>query len=245
MAAHVSVSIEGVEPDSEGKTCARAFCPLATAGMAAAAPSTTAPYQVERLNYRNDRIESLWSDFEPKIFDLLLHRVIESDEKRESMVSAAQALNALYLELLTRGFAAKLPCGAVYQDRLVEFLKALQSLPDPVNTDLGDWGTFKIWEGLPLLAPVSRENWNSYDFLSEEGCNIGGFVGRLTREGIADFAWMGLWGFYRALETKPSRGSKRLKKQGAEADAYAPTTLIWLRLAGRKLYEEALAGSLS
>lgn len=229
--------------------------------MSSTTSPTPAPYKLERSTHPEAEMEWPWPKIEPKVYDILLGAVVESDGTPESSVIAAQGVNSLYLEfiegpataadflwnlweLVTRGFAAKLPWEGVNQDRLIGFLNVLRTLPDPVDIDLGDWGTYKVWGDLPLLGPVSNENWNSYDFDSEEGRNMGGFVARLTQEGIIDFSWMGLWAFNKALETKPSRRSKRLKKQGAEADAYVPLTLVWLRLAGKKLYNEALAGSL-
>ena len=66
---------------------------------------------------------------------------------------------------LIHDLARQVPHDSPEQDRLVAIIKELRDLPSK-TIPLGEWGTVRVWQGLPLLGPTLREKWDSKHFSS-------------------------------------------------------------------------------
>lgn len=110
-----------------------------------------------------------------------------------SPADAAKALNGLYPHSLDTsgdaeskdkagGFlwwfwdlfhdlARQVPHDSLEQDRLVAIIKELRDLPSK-TISLGEWGTVRVWGGLPLLGPTLREKWDSKCCISHPALSV-------------------------------------------------------------------------
>lgn len=218
----------------------------------------TQSFTVERPVYSEaDIAENPWYSTELRIYDVLA-KVVESGAV--SLTATAQELDTLFPTKRPAGpseneapesflwefwgivakVAGETPHAGPYQDRLIEFLKALRDLPNPVDLSLENWGSVKLWEDLPLLGPVFREALDT-----DQGINLEAFLARITQSGIASWSWLGLTAFHAAFEVEPDSRAQAFQKQGPGLDASVPRVAIWLELVGSKVYEEVKAGTLS
>lgn len=218
---------------------------------------TTPPFTIERPTYSETEIaENTWYTIELGIYDILAS-VMESGGA--TPISAAQQLCSLFPTNRPAIFAGnegpesflwefwgivakvigKTPFEGAYQERLVDFLKALRDFPDPVELQLENWGSVKLWADLPLLGPVFREALDT-----DQGVNLEAFLARLTQAGIANWSWLGLVSLHAALEVEPDSRARAYEEQGPILEARVPRAVMWLEIAGRKLYEGVAEGAL-
>ncbi|TEB27404.1 hypothetical protein FA13DRAFT_1736527 [Coprinellus micaceus] len=205
---------------------------------------TTPPFTIERPTYSEAEVaENPWYAIELGVYDILAG-IIES--RSATSISAAQQLNSLFPTNRPQTSAGNeapesflwefwgIVAKVVAETPLIDFLKALRDLLDPVELQLENWGSVKLWADLPLLGPVFREALDTY-----QGMNLEAFLARLTQAGIANWSWLGLVSLHAALEVEPDSRARAYKEQGPILEASVPRAVIWLEIAGRKLYEGA------
>lgn len=107
-----------------------------------------------------------------------------------------------------------------------------------MDVELECWGSVKLWADLPLLGPAFRE---ALDV--RQGINFEAFLARITQSGIANWSWLGLCVMHGALEVEPDPRARAYQEQGPGFDATILRAIMWLEIAGVKLYEEVKAGA--
>ena len=228
-----------------------------TTGKPFSMTTQTPTFTIERPTYSEAEVaENPWYTVELGIYTVLAG-VIESG--RVTPISAAQQLHSLFptnrpptaeghetpesflweFWCIFAKVVGDVPFKGRYQDRLVDFIKALRALPDPVDLQLENWGSVKLWTVLPLFGPVFRE---ALDM--DQSVNLEAFLARVTQAGIADWSWLGLVSLHAALEVEPDPRARAHKEQGLILEVTVPKAVMWLEIAGRKLYDGVTEGAL-
>ncbi|KAJ7681983.1 hypothetical protein DFH06DRAFT_285073 [Mycena polygramma] len=141
---------------------------------------------------------------------------------------------------------------AAAQQRLVALTAALKARPDPptpVNAAVAkqfNWLGTEMWASQACFGPSGREMWNDLP-----GCgagwhspevrawiNVNAFVARLTAQGVRDIRVYGVWALRDTLEDEITIGGHHPADSVDQmAEGMFETAAVWVRLAGRFIYE--------
>ncbi|KAH6901533.1 hypothetical protein BKA70DRAFT_683453 [Coprinopsis sp. MPI-PUGE-AT-0042] len=136
--------------------------------------------------------------------------------------------------------AAQVPDGHPSQSQLVDLIKGLRDLPDPVEyIPIGQIMTERVWADLPGIGIELREAMDDDDRYT---LGLEEFMVRLVQEIDLGFTWMAFGTINRALE-RPETASKG--KNGVETQPVLAQRIesslrhmeIWVEIAGQKLYQ--------
>ncbi|KAJ4328088.1 hypothetical protein N0V84_001456 [Fusarium piperis] len=138
-------------------------------------------------------------------------------------------LDALWNNILSA--ADKIPHDQ--QDKLVDVMRAIKSMPEPVHEGkkMVIWGSESRWDELPLFAPLSREQLDIAQSRSGQAfVNINAFFARLTAAEIDNSLLFAIWVFREALED-PAEDEIGQKKSPEQLKAAA----VWFVYAAESL----------
>ncbi|KAF7553531.1 hypothetical protein G7Z17_g3557 [Cylindrodendrum hubeiense] len=120
-------------------------------------------------------------------------------EKDGDLAKVENELDSLWSAVLTA--AEETP--HEQQDRLVEIVRAIKEMPQPVHESkkLEIWGEEQSWDQLPLFGAKARERLDTAREKSGAAfINLNAFFARITAADINDFSLFAVWILREALE---------------------------------------------
>ncbi|CAA7270757.1 unnamed protein product [Cyclocybe aegerita] len=166
-----------------------------------------------------------------------LNRPTEGEEPNEEPISFLWEMWELVLDVVSQ-----LPWDHPSQERSIDLLKALRSLPDPVMVDMPGFGEMRVWADLPILHPVLNEVYYGIDapeFKEEEkfrSHNYNTFCARMMRDSIRNRTTYAICTMRDALEVEPDYRARAYHTQGPQLNTFVPIAATWIMLAGNYLF---------